>query len=205
LREGGTSLLPVGIVGVEGEFDAGDAVSVRRGDGAVVGKGIASYSAEGLRLVMGRKSAEVREILPRATEEARHRGYLLLAWSPLGARRTFRLLRLDPVASVTTSVADLCLSAKAAARRLAAIDSNTKNAALLAIAAALEARVDEILEANARDLEAGRESGLSDALMDRLRLDRSRVRGMADGVRAIVALPDPVGEVVDGGRLASGL
>jgi glutamate-5-semialdehyde dehydrogenase len=102
-------------------------------------------------------------------------------------------------------VADLCLAAKRAARQLAAVDSNTKNGALLAIASALEARVDEILEANARDLEAGRESGLSDALMDRLRLDEGRVRGMAEGVRAIVALPDPVGEVVDGGRLANGL
>src|SRR5215470_17291107 len=110
------------------------------------------------------------------------------------------------MASLTTpSVADVCAAAKAASRRLAAVDSNTKNAALLAIAAALEARVDEILEANARDLEAGRESGLSAALMDRLRLDSARVRGMADGVRAIVALPDPVGEVVDGGRLANGL
>jgi glutamate 5-kinase len=78
LREGGTSLLPVGIVGVEGQFDAGDAVSVRVDD-AVVGKGIASYSAEELRLVMGRKSAEIREILPRATEEAVHRDYFVLA------------------------------------------------------------------------------------------------------------------------------
>jgi glutamate 5-kinase len=78
LREGGTSLLPVGIVGVDGDFDAGDAVSVRV-DGAVVGKGIASYSAEELRLVMGRKSAEIREILPRATEEAVHRDYFVLA------------------------------------------------------------------------------------------------------------------------------
>ncbi len=100
---------------------------------------------------------------------------------------------------------DLCRDAKAAARKLAAVDSNTKNGALLAIASALEARVDEILEANARDLAAGRESGLSDALMDRLRLDAGRVRAMAEGVRAIVALPDPVGEVVDGGRLANGL
>ena len=106
---------------------------------------------------------------------------------------------------MTTSVTDLCREAKAAARRLATVDSNTKNAALLAIASALEARLDEILEANARDLEAGRESGLSDALMDRLRLDPARVRGIADGARAIAALPDPVGEVVDGGRLANGL
>ena len=113
------------------------------------------------------------------------------------------------MASVTTSVAELCREAKLAARRLAAIDSDTKNAALLAIASALEARVDEVLEANARDLEAGRESGLSAALMDRLRLDASRVRGIADGARAIAALPDPVGEVVardgNGGPIGKGI
>ena len=56
-----------------------------------------------------------------------------------------------------------------------------------------------------RDLDAGRESGLSAALMDRLALTPERVRAMADGVRAIAALPDPVGEVVAGGRLANGL
>jgi glutamate 5-kinase len=78
LREGGTSLLPVGIVEVEGEFEAGDAVSVRV-DGGVVGKGIASYSADELRQVKGRKSSEIREILPRATEEAVHRDYFVLA------------------------------------------------------------------------------------------------------------------------------
>ena len=82
------------------------------------------------------------------------------------------------------------------------MDSATKDRALHAIADALEARMPEILEANARDLEAGRESGLSAALMDRLALDEARVRGIADGARAIAALPDPVGEVVGGGRLA---
>ena len=105
----------------------------------------------------------------------------------------------------TASVTDLALAAKAAARRLAAVDPATKDAALLAIADALEARTPEILEANARDLEAGRESGLSAALMDRLALDEARVAAIADGARAIAALPDPVGEVVDGGRLANGL
>ncbi len=105
----------------------------------------------------------------------------------------------------STSVTDLALAAKAAARKLAAVDSATKDRALHAIADALEARVSEILEANARDLEAGRESGLSAALMDRLALDEARVRGIADGARAIAALPDPVGEVVGGGRLANGL
>ena len=105
------------------------------------------------------------------------------------------------MAVAAQSVTEICLGAKRAARALARVDSATKNRALLAIADALEARTPEILEANARDLEAGRENGLSAALMDRLALDAGRVRGIADGARAIAALPDPVGEVVDGGRL----
>src|ERR687895_1214322 len=109
------------------------------------------------------------------------------------------------MAVATRSVTDICLAAKAAARELAQIDSETKDRALLAIAAALEARTPEILEANARDLEAGREAGLSSALMDRLALDERRVAAMATGVREIVALPDPVGEVLDGFRLPNGL
>src|SRR5215217_7792763 len=88
--------------------------------------------------------------------------------------------------SSPTSVSDICLAAKAAARGLAATSSAVKDAALLAMAAALEARVPEILEANVRDLEAGRASGLSPALMDRLALDEGRVGGMAAGVRAVV-------------------
>jgi len=78
LREGGTSLLPVGIVEVTGEFDAGDAVEVAF-DGELVGKGICNYSAVELRRVRGLKSADVRERLPRATEEAVHRDYFVLA------------------------------------------------------------------------------------------------------------------------------
>ena len=109
------------------------------------------------------------------------------------------------MAVATQSVTDLCRAAKAAARRLAVLDSATKDRALLAVADALEARTAEILEANARDLEAGRESGLSEALMDRLALDGGRVAAMARGVREIVALPDPVGEVIDGSRFANGL
>ena len=78
LREGGTSLLPVGIVGVHGAFDAGDAVEVHDGH-AAIGKGITNYSATELRKVMGLKSSQVREILPRATDEAVHRDYFVLA------------------------------------------------------------------------------------------------------------------------------
>jgi glutamate-5-semialdehyde dehydrogenase len=103
------------------------------------------------------------------------------------------------------SVAELCLSARGASRTLAALPTGTKDAALHAIADALEARTEEILEANARDMEAGREAGLDAALLDRLALDPGRVQGMAGGVRAIAALPDPVGEVIDGHRLPNGL
>ncbi len=78
LREGGTSLLPVGVVDVAGDFDAGDAVEVTH-DGAEVGRGICNYSADELREVRGLKSADVRELLPRATEEAVHRDYFVLA------------------------------------------------------------------------------------------------------------------------------
>jgi len=78
LREDGTSLLPVGIVEVKGSFDAGDAVEVAH-DGELVGKGISNYSADELRQVRGMKSPAVRELLPRATEEAVHRDYFVLA------------------------------------------------------------------------------------------------------------------------------
>ncbi|MBV8998859.1 MAG: glutamate 5-kinase [Solirubrobacterales bacterium] len=78
LREGGTSLLPVGVVEVSGDFDAGDAVEIAF-DGDLVGKGICNYSASELRRVRGLKSADVRVRLPRATEEAVHRDYFVLA------------------------------------------------------------------------------------------------------------------------------
>src|SRR3954447_13711979 len=109
------------------------------------------------------------------------------------------------VETTAASVSALCRAAKAAARSLAATDSGARDGTLLAMALALEARTEEILEANARDLEAGRGSGLSAALMDRLALDEGRIAAMAAGVRAIVALTDPVGEVIDGHRLPNGL
>src|SRR4051794_37041786 len=105
----------------------------------------------------------------------------------------------------TRTVADICHEAKRASRTLAQLDRGTKDAALHAIADALVARTPEILEANGRDMEAGREAGLSAALLDRLALDAGRVAAMADGVRQVAALEDPVGELVDGRRLANGL
>src|SRR3954451_11813588 len=105
----------------------------------------------------------------------------------------------------TRTVADICHDAKRASRALSQLDRGTKDAALHAIADALIARTGEILEANGRDMEAGREAGLSVALLDRLALDAGRVAAMADGARQIAALDDPVGEVVEGRRLANGL
>jgi glutamate-5-semialdehyde dehydrogenase len=109
------------------------------------------------------------------------------------------------MASTITSIADTCARAKRASRSLAGLGAATKDAALEAIAAALLERTGEILDANSRDLDAGRESGLSAALLDRLALDERRVAEMAAGVRKIAALPDPIGEVIDGSRLESGL
>ena len=77
LRERGTSLLPVGVVDVEGRFEAGDAVEIRC-EGRAVGKGIVNYSAGELRRIKGLKTEAVRELLPRATEEAVHRDYFVL-------------------------------------------------------------------------------------------------------------------------------
>ncbi|MDQ3676970.1 MAG: glutamate-5-semialdehyde dehydrogenase [Actinomycetota bacterium] len=106
---------------------------------------------------------------------------------------------------VLPSVSDICLAARDAARVLGALDTDRKNAALSAIAGALIARTDEIVEANERDMEAGRAAGLDAALLDRLALDGDRIAQVAAGTRAIAALPDPVGEVVEGKRLPNGL
>jgi glutamate 5-kinase len=77
LRERGTSLLPVGVVEVEGDFQAGDAVQVQA-NGSPIGKGIVNYSADELRRIKGLKTGELREVMPRGSEEAVHRDYFVL-------------------------------------------------------------------------------------------------------------------------------
>jgi glutamate-5-semialdehyde dehydrogenase len=109
------------------------------------------------------------------------------------------------VATTAASVAEICAGAKRASRELARLDTTTKNNAIGAMADALDARVDEILEGNARDMEAGREADLDASLLDRLLLTPERVAGIARDARRIVALPDPVGEVISGGRMYNGL
>lgn len=95
--------------------------------------------------------------------------------------------------------------AKAASRLLAGAGTEQKNAALYAVAQALEEHSAAILEANAADVAAAREAGMTPALIDRLTLTAARIGGMADGVRQTAALPDPIGEVVEGFRRPNGL
>jgi glutamate-5-semialdehyde dehydrogenase len=109
------------------------------------------------------------------------------------------------MAIAAQSVPEVCAAAKAASRSLGSLDTATKNAALHAMADALEQRTGEILEANARDMEAGEEAGLHAGLLDRLKLTEERLAGIARDVRAIAALRDPVGETIEGQRLENGL
>jgi glutamate-5-semialdehyde dehydrogenase len=109
------------------------------------------------------------------------------------------------MASTAVSIADICATAKRASRELATLSSAVKDDALEAIAVALSHHAGEILEANARDVELGRDAQLSDALLDRLTLTDQRIAEMAAGIRKIAALPDPVGEVIDGSTLPNGL
>ena len=109
------------------------------------------------------------------------------------------------MATAAASVTDICLAARGAARVLATLDGAVRNRALHAMAAALEDRAGEILEANERDMQAGAAADLGPALLDRLKLDGGRLRGIAADVRTVAALPDPVGETIEGHRLDNGL
>ena len=96
-------------------------------------------------------------------------------------------------------------AAKQAAAKLAVTGTAVKNAALLAMAAALEAQEKQILAANARDMEAAAAKGMRSSMLDRLKLTSERICGMADGLRQVAALADPIGNVIDGKTLPNGL
>ena len=97
---------------------------------------------------------------------------------------------------IAALMADIGRKARAAAAPLAIASTASKNAALNAMADALERNVDAILDANAKDMKAGEEAGLAPSMMDRLKLDPARIAAMADGIRAIAGLSDPVGEII---------
>jgi glutamate-5-semialdehyde dehydrogenase len=109
------------------------------------------------------------------------------------------------MATTTSSVAANCVAAQRAARELGSASTEAKDAALAAIARLLGERTADILNANAADLADERAEDLSDALQDRLALSEERIAAMAEGVRAVAALADPVGEQLERRTLASGL
>jgi glutamate-5-semialdehyde dehydrogenase len=99
-------------------------------------------------------------------------------------------------ADIAALMADIGRRAKAAARPLAIASTDQKNTALNAMADAISARRQEILDANALDVEAALASDMAASFVDRLKLDDSRIDAITDGIRAIAALPDPVGDVI---------
>ncbi len=110
-----------------------------------------------------------------------------------------------PSDDVRDAVLEVARRAKVAARTLATVTRGAKDAALLALADALVGATDEIVAANADDVERGRASGTSPGLLDRLTLTPDRIVAIADALRELAALPDPVGEVVRGSTLPNGL
>src|SRR3954452_8641173 len=110
---------------------------------------------------------------------------------------------IDPAA--VEQVHALAEGARVASRQLALLPRTAKDDALLAIADALVAAVDDLVTANTEDLDRGRDNGLPEGLLDRLTLDARRIGAIAQAVREIATLPDPVGEVVRGSTLANGL
>lgn len=110
-----------------------------------------------------------------------------------------------PETDVESAVLDAARRARTAAHDLAVATRADKDTALLAMAEALVGAQDAVLEANAEDVDRARDNGTPDALIDRLRLDPSRIQGMAQGLRDVAGLADPVGEVLRGSTLANGL
>lgn len=104
-----------------------------------------------------------------------------------------------------TVILTMAKAARLAQRRTASMPRAVKDAALLAMASALRAAAPDILAANAMDMKAGAEAGLSPAMLDRLMLDDARIAGVADAVEAIAALNDPVGDVIDQSERPNGL
>jgi len=102
-----------------------------------------------------------------------------------------------PAMTLTEQMTELARQAKVASRALAKLSTVEKNACLRAMADALEHNQGTIKDANARDMDAGTKSGLSSAMLDRLKLDDKRISSMAKGLREVAALPDPVGKILD--------
>ena len=142
----------------------------------------------------------------------RAKGSLLELWISLGVTRRALSKPEKPDLSGTlarmsepAAVRDLGPRARTASARLAGASTSEKNTALFTAADLMEARASELLAANQVDVDAAEADGMEPGPLDRLRLTEARITGMADGLRDVAALPDPVGEVLDGWRRPNGL
>ncbi len=142
-------------------------------------------------------------MLPATVEDLRHlvRGSAVLSREGVPGRRAAYRCPM----TTQPDVAELARRARVASRDLALATRAVKDAVLHAMADALDRRTDEVLEANATDVRRAEAADTPDHMVDRLRLTRDRVAAMADGLRDLARLPDPVGEVVRGSTLANGL
>ncbi|MEM6760711.1 MAG: glutamate-5-semialdehyde dehydrogenase [Pseudomonadota bacterium] len=112
---------------------------------------------------------------------------------------------MDQQSNIPALLADIGMRARAAAAALATASAERKHAALIGAAETVWAQRQDIIDANAQDMDFGREKGLSDAMLDRLMLDENRIRGIVDGLRAVAEQSDPVGEVMAEWAQPSGL
>ena len=196
LVEREASLLPAGVVSVSGRFDADDAVEIAGPDGVVFAKGLARHPAQLVAVVGGaahERAARRRGARGRAPRRSR------------GAGLRTRAGRRYPGAWPGRNIVELGRRAKAASRALAMASGAAKDAALRLAADLLEQRSAELLEHNAHRPRPGRADGATATQIDRLRLSPERIAAMADGLRQVAALPDPVGEVVEGWVRPNGL
>ena len=203
LRERGTSLLAVGVVSAEGGFQAGDAVEVVGGPGPDAG-------GQGHLGDVGRRAAPGGG--PQVRRGARAHARRGAPGDPprrVRARRRpergRRRRRAWSNGRIVTGLERVVTDVHAASRILSRMPGHRRDAVLEEMADALERRADEILRDNREDVEAAKRAHTAPALIDRLLLDEDRVADMAAGIRAVAALPDPIGTIDEGRRLPNGL
>ena len=199
------SLLPIGVVGVEGTFDKGDVVEIRDGSGRVHGRGLVNYAADACRKLAGRHSDDIDAILGwRGYDAADH------ARQPGDGSRLMTTSSTDAAATKPeqrTRCARPPLAAKAAGGKLARLGADGRSALLRALAAALrEPGVRaELAAANAADLERAKAENVATPLVKRLGLDAGKLDGVCDGLDQLAAMPDLVGRATLRRELDDGL
>jgi hypothetical protein len=185
LVTGGVSLLAVGVVRVEGNFERGALVAVVDSEAHKLAHGLASYNADDLRAIGRQKSNRIPEILGYTLGDAViHRNNMVL----------FRARR--PITMHEVNLIHMGERARLASRAVGKASHATRTLALEHLSSALEQHRERILEANALDVAEGKENGLSESLLDRLNL-APRLTGIIEDVRRVSQLADPIGARFD--------